>query len=46
MRPMQVYLDEADHKQLKKLAVDSDTSVSVMIRSIIKTYLSKRPKYE
>lgn len=46
MKPLQVYLDETDLKKLKHLAVNTDTNVSAMIRAIVKTYLSKRPKYD
>lgn len=39
---MQVYLEERDYKRLKKLAIDSDVTVSTLIRAVVKTYLDKK----
>lgn len=44
--PIQVWLEQEDYKRLKKLAIDSDSDVSKMVRSMIKQKLAKRPKYD
>lgn len=41
-QPVQVYLEKDYYKRLKKLAIDSEVSMSTLLRSIVKTYIDKR----
>ncbi|RLJ09209.1 MAG: hypothetical protein DRP15_04105 [Candidatus Aenigmatarchaeota archaeon] len=44
MKKVTLLLDEREYKKLKHLAVDQNKSVSALVRSLIKKYISSKHK--